>query len=235
MAKPEGDHQTGKYHWGSPIVKLQDEHVFGNNFYLSLKYSFNDAGFGWRPVADEGLLSPVIYDQAGAKYVPYATGDERQLGLLPRRPGRGTTTRSQATYFNDSSSACPTRSRSARNTPTRIADRVIRATSRDSGRQELQQPAARRQPGRSPDDRRDGRLAAGQRWCRDAGSASLAEQFAAYFQDTIVKGNFTLTLGLRYDKQWPGAGADDLRRDLRRRHRSGPWNKVFAATRHQHA
>jgi len=53
VAAPEGDHQRGKYYWGSPIIKLQDEHVFGNNLYLSLKYSFNDAGFGWVPMVDE--------------------------------------------------------------------------------------------------------------------------------------------------------------------------------------
>src|SRR5512138_1552750 len=80
LAKPEGDHQTGKYHWGSPIVKLQDEHVFGNNIYLSLKYSFNDAGFGWRPIPDEGVIYPITYDQTNQKYVPYTTGMNSSWG-----------------------------------------------------------------------------------------------------------------------------------------------------------
>jgi len=37
---PEGLYQQGRYHFGSPIVKFQDEHMFGNNFFLSLKYNY---------------------------------------------------------------------------------------------------------------------------------------------------------------------------------------------------
>ena len=98
--KPGGDHQTGKYHWGSPIVKLQDEHVFGNNLYLSLKYSFNDAGFGWRPIPDEQLLYPITYSQTLSKYVPYDSASKMSWGFYGVERSRNNY-QLQATYFND--------------------------------------------------------------------------------------------------------------------------------------
>src|SRR5512140_2301525 len=100
LAKPEGDHQTGLYHWGSPIIKLQDEHVFGNNMYLSLKYSFNDAGFGWRPIPDEAVALPIVYDQTTQKYVPYASGMNASWGSYQVARPRNNF-QMNASYFND--------------------------------------------------------------------------------------------------------------------------------------
>ncbi len=100
VAKPEGDHQRGKYYWGSPVIKLQDEHVFGNNMYLSLKYSYNDAGFGWKPMTDEGLLYPVTYDSRNAKYVPYKSGTMSSWGSYYASRPRSNY-QINANYFND--------------------------------------------------------------------------------------------------------------------------------------
>jgi hypothetical protein len=41
---------------------------------------------------------------------------------------------------------------------------------------------------------------------RSAEYSDIADQYAGYIQDTITKGNFTLTLGLRYDLQKPSSG-----------------------------
>ena len=49
---PQGWHQTGKYHFGSPIWKVQDEHMFGDSLFVSAKYSFNDAGFNLISMVD---------------------------------------------------------------------------------------------------------------------------------------------------------------------------------------
>jgi hypothetical protein len=59
---PRGWHQTGKYHFGSPIYKIQDEHMFGDNLFISLKYSFNDAGFNLIPMEDEEQNRLLRYD-----------------------------------------------------------------------------------------------------------------------------------------------------------------------------
>lgn len=61
---PPGRNQHGKYHFGSPILKLQDEHMFGDSLFLSLKYGFTDAGFGLWPANDEELKEMRWYDVA---------------------------------------------------------------------------------------------------------------------------------------------------------------------------
>ncbi len=49
---PDGYYQGGRYYFGSPIIKFQDEHMFGDNLFVSLKYAFSDAGFNLTPMAD---------------------------------------------------------------------------------------------------------------------------------------------------------------------------------------
>jgi hypothetical protein len=59
---PEGYYQRGKYHFGSPIFKIQDEHMFGDNFFVSAKYGFTDAGFGMSPMNDLDLNELTYYN-----------------------------------------------------------------------------------------------------------------------------------------------------------------------------
>jgi hypothetical protein len=61
---PPGRNQHGKYRFGSPILKLQDEHMFGDSLFLSVKYGFTDAGFGLWPANDEDLMDLRWYDVA---------------------------------------------------------------------------------------------------------------------------------------------------------------------------
>jgi hypothetical protein len=225
--KPEGDHQTGKYHWGSPIVKLQDEHVFGNNFYLSLKYSFNDAGFGWRPIPDESVQYPVMRDLTLDKYVSYATGMNASWDSYGVSRPRNNY-QIQGTYFNDTFFG---------------ASHEIKFGAEFSHKEQSTESAGtgfiqgfnmwKNYKDATLDINADGELTAGEMlgWqrvsmYRRAGSASTADQWAAYIQDTIVKGNFTLSLGLRFDKQWSGQGA--YTRDALPVG-SPAWERVFAA------
>ena len=205
---PEGNHQTGKYHWGSPIVKLQDEHVFGNNFYLSLKYSFNDAGFGWRPLTDEALTSPIVYDQTLAKYVPYATGFKTSWGSYGVSRPRNNY-QLQGTYFNDTFLGASHEIKFGTEYSHKVQSTESAGTGNIQG-----YDVTRNYNTLALDVNADGTRSAAEMagWqqvslYRRSGSFSLADQFAAYIQDTMVKGNFTLTLGLRYDKQWSGSGA----------------------------
>jgi len=206
--KPEGDHQIGKYHWGSPIVKLQDEHVFGNNFFLSLKYSFNDSGFGWRPIPDESVKYPIVYDNTISKYVPYTSGMNASWGSYGVSRPRNNY-QIQGTYFNDT---------------FLNASHEIKLGAEFSHKQQTTESTGtgniqgfnmwRNYSDVALDVNADGtrtvaEMAGWERisMYRRAGSASIADQVAAYIQDTIVKGNFTLSLGLRYDKQSSGQGA----------------------------
>ena len=205
LSKPEGDHQTGKYHWGSPVIKLQDEHVFGNNLYLSLKYSFNDAGFGWRPIPDEGVIYPITYDNTQAKYVPYKSGLNSSWGSYGVARPRNNF-QLNLSYFNDT---------------FLNVSHEIKVGAEYSHKEQTYHTGNlqgfdvnRRYNSLVLDVNGDGtrEIAEMSGWQRIAlyrsnEGADVADQYAAYIQDTLTKGNFTLTLGLRYDLQKPSAGA----------------------------
>ena len=207
-SKPEGDHQTGKYYWGSPIIKLQDEHVFGNNFYVSLKYSFNDAGFGWRPIVDEAVEFPIVYDDTQDKYVPYTSGMNASWGSYGVSRPRSNY-QLQGTYFNDTFLGLSHEIKFG----TEYSHKVQQVKAGGSGN--IQGfDITRNYNSTALDVDADGErtVAEMEGWqrvvlYRRSASYSIAQQWAAYIQDTIVKGNFTLSLGLRFDKQWPGGGA----------------------------
>jgi hypothetical protein len=205
LAKPEGDHQTGKYHWGSPIVKLQDEHVFGNNLYLSLKYSFNDAGFGWRPITDEGVIYPIVYDQTTQKYTPYASGMNASWGSYgvgrPRNNAQINVNYFNDTFLNMSHEIKIGAEYSHKEQTYHTGNLQGFDINRNYNSLQL-------------DVNGDGTRLASENigWqrvalYRSAEGADIADQWAGYIQDTITKNNFTLLLGLRYDWQAPGAGA----------------------------
>ena len=98
-SNPAGRNQHGKYHFGSPIFKIQDEHMFGDNLFLSARYGFTDAGFGLWPATDEDMQYARWYDYDNAIYndpfgnLRYSSyffcGRPHQFGLL------------QGIYYND--------------------------------------------------------------------------------------------------------------------------------------
>ncbi len=207
VAKPEGDHQRGKYYWGSPIIKLQDEHVFGNNMYLSLKYSFNDAGFGWVPMTDEALIYPVVYDQANVKYVPFKSGTTTSWGsYLASRPRSNY--QLNATYFNDTFLGFSHEIKLGAEYSHKIAahhwgnfqdfdiNRNYNALTLDTNNDGIRTTAE---------------MSGWQRvnFYREGRNNGIADQLAFYIQDTLVKGNFTFQLGLRFDNQKGSMGAVD--------------------------
>lgn len=89
---PAGRNQHGKYHFGSPILKIQDEHMFGDSFFVSAKYGFTDAGFGLWPADDEDLTKMRLYDDTNQLYTYYSW-------FMTQRPNEQITL--HGTYFND--------------------------------------------------------------------------------------------------------------------------------------
>jgi hypothetical protein len=76
-ALPGGYYQGGRYHFGSPILKFQDEHMFGDNLFMSLKYAFSDAGFNLTPMDDRDFEHVPAYDiTTGIWEDPYGTVGE---------------------------------------------------------------------------------------------------------------------------------------------------------------
>jgi hypothetical protein len=89
---PAGRNQHGKYHFGSPIMKFQDEHMFGDNLFISAKLGFTDAGFGLWPADDEDLTQMRHYDVGNRLYTYYSW-------FMTQRPNWQFTL--HGTYFND--------------------------------------------------------------------------------------------------------------------------------------
>ena len=204
IQKPEGDHQIGKYHWGSPILKLQDEHVFGNNIYVSLKYSFNDAGFGWAPIPDEATQYPVVMSQSLNRYVPYTSGmNASWAGYGVSRPRSNY--QANVSYFNDTFLSMSHEIKLGAEYSHKKQDA---ANALRQGFQMTRQYNTQQLDVDSNGTRTVAEMTNWQRinLSRAGVSSSVADQYAAYIQDTITKNNFTLTLGLRYDLQKPSAG-----------------------------
>ena len=89
---PSGYNQKGKYHFGSPIVKIQDEHMFGDSFFVSAKYGFSDSGFGMWPADDEMLTRVRSYDVENQLY-------DSSWWFFSERPNKQASL--HGTYFND--------------------------------------------------------------------------------------------------------------------------------------
>ena len=65
---PPGWTQGTKFHFGNPTFKFQDEHMFGDDLFLSIRYGSSNAGFGMVPGNDENLSAYIIYDESIGVY-----------------------------------------------------------------------------------------------------------------------------------------------------------------------
>ena len=52
---PLGNYQGAKYYFGTPIIKVQDEHMFGDNLMVSLRYNWDGGGFRFEPMSDRDM------------------------------------------------------------------------------------------------------------------------------------------------------------------------------------
>ena len=228
VAKPEGDHQKGKYHWGSPIIKIQDEQMFGENLFLSAKFAFSDAGFGWVPMTDEGLQYPVVYDQTTKTYVPFAAGMQKSWDrYYASRPKKNYML--NATYFNDSFLGLSHEIKVGAEYNTKHAEHRW-----GNGRQFYFYV---NYPYGQIDVNGDGTRSASEMvgwkrfsYYREGRDNNDVVQYSAYIQDTIVKGRFTFMLGLRYDLQKPFMGAFTIPTVLLN---NPAWNRAVAANTQQ--
>lgn len=97
---PPGWNQYGKYHFGSPTFKLQDEHMFGDSLFVSARYGFTDAGFGMWPAGDEGMtVNTWFNDEKDVADGGPAGGKFGETWWFSGRPH--TFAVAQVQYFND--------------------------------------------------------------------------------------------------------------------------------------
>jgi hypothetical protein len=90
---PPGLRQGSKQHFGNPTMKLQDEQMFGDSLFLSLRLGTTEGGFGLIPEEDLNLQRANFYDIENALYYNsyywFYSDRPHPYGVL------------QAQYFND--------------------------------------------------------------------------------------------------------------------------------------
>jgi hypothetical protein len=180
--------QGGSYEQNRPhgLWKIEDNHVFNSNFFLSGKYAYYNTGFGLDPL---GGLS----QQAGqSARLAQSFGSTRQsLNIRPQH-----TVNVDSNYFANALSASHDfkfgfsyRRVDAFNGTLWPGDLVVGFDNSIA-------------PGFTRLDRQSDQIA---RIYREGAGTNRAEYMDFYAGDTISKGRLTLDLGVRYDRQWGSA------------------------------
>ena len=205
MAKPEGDHLSGRFRLGNPVFKIQDEQAFGNNFLLSAKITVLNTGSRSRPTLDEDLTYPVTFDVGQGAYVPFTSAFGRSWdSITERRKKEGLEI--AAALYKDSLLGMAHEFK---------AGLAFSDNSFVTQTGYLQNFLVQRNYVDPMFDLGEGLVVPPEGWQhvsygRENRDHLLAKQASAYVQDTITKGRLILTLGLRYDSQTPSSGGYGL-------------------------
>lgn len=216
VSKPEGYHQTGRFRLGSPILKVQDEQIFGNTFVLAAKAVWTNTGATIRPMVDEALANPVVFDVAEGLYVPFSTtlGKSWDYGET-KRAKKGAQV--MATLYKDDLLGMSHEFKAG----LEFWDKTSNTVSGFPQNYEIFRDFA------SPlIDLGAGLVVPPAEWQRfvlnrENRQIDLLGQTTGFLQDTIVKGRFAAQLGIRYDSQRPSEAARNLTTVL------STWQNVF--------
>lgn len=216
VSKPEGDHETGRFRLGSPIFKVQDEQIFGNSFVLSAKFTWMNAGTTTKPMVDEEMANPAVYDVAEGLYVPFSTTlgkswDYSQTTRYAR------SAQVMATLYKDELLGMSHEIKAGLEFSNKSASSVSGFPQNYEIFRDFTEPLI---------DLGEGLVVPPSEWQRfvlnrQNKQADLLGQASGFIQDTIVRGRLTAQLGLRYDSQKPSEAARGLSAAL------SEWSNVF--------
>ncbi len=217
-AKPEGDHQTGRFQLGSPFFKLQDEQVFGNSLYLSAKLTWTNTGTTTRPMIDEDPTTPVTFDVAEGVYVPFSPLFGRSWDYSQANR-KNKSVQVAAILFKDDLLGMSHEIKAGLEFADKTASSVSGFAQNYEVFRDFTDPLI---------DLGEGLIVPPADWQRfvmnrDNRQVALARQSSGYIQDTITKGRIALQLGLRYDYQKPSLGATGISTVL------SSWSNVFTS------
>ena len=220
--------QRGKYHFGSPIIKFQDEHMFGDKLFLSVKYGFSDAGFGNWPMMDQQLKELRWYDVEKDL-------NTRSMGwFFSGRPNK--TLSANLTYFNDSLFGVSHEIKLGMETSKRGNEYVSGVTGGMRIWHDYNTPTV----DINNDGTRDVAKSLGvdirSLQIRNVNQSTLGgvNSLSGFLSDTITAGRFNLKLGLRYDVQKPFGGELSAKRIFLKEDTSAPDLANFYATQHNY-
>jgi hypothetical protein len=193
---PGGFHQTGRYYFGWPILKVQDEHMFGNDLFLSAKYSYADSGFNMIPMDDEDRALMVNRNvEAGIwedSYWSYICGRPVHQMILA------------GSYFNDALFGASHEMKFGFEYASRSQESSWETSGGIVARYNYHTTSVDIDGDNNPDIIPEMRRF---EYARQSLTKQHIDGYAAYLSDTITFGRFNFILGLRYDYQKPSIPA----------------------------
>ena len=194
---PRGWHQTGKYHFGSPIYKAQVEHMFGNNIFVSAKYSYIDSGFNMIPM-DDLAQNKLLYWDVGAGWI----SSNSYYAYNASRPSHDL--HLQVNYFNDELLGMSHDIKVGFDFRQSTGTHYYSSSGnvevyRNFNYETIDTPPYDGVPDIVPGIK----MISSWRGWRDN---NIVKAYAGYFSDTITLGRLALILSFRYDYQTPTIG-----------------------------
>jgi hypothetical protein len=193
---PQGIIQLPAYNFGVPLLKIQDEHMIGDNFFMSAKYSWMDNTGGHVTVMDPDKNKLAIYDVSAQRYYDsYSTWWGAQ---------KDNTLSFTANYFNDKLFGVHQDIKVGVDYQKHSAmpDEQGSFTGNIQVHRNFNTPTVDFNGDGTPDIPNDPNFKKFFMY-RSTNSAYGSKQFAVFFSDTITAGRFNFLLGLRYDRQIP--------------------------------
>ena len=95
-SNPQGYNQGPPFYFGDPVLKIQDEHMFGQNLFLSGKFVYVDSGFTSTPASNLDMDKMSIWNEGESHWIS-GLGYNTQSGDHRRRFDYSL----DANYFND--------------------------------------------------------------------------------------------------------------------------------------
>jgi hypothetical protein len=194
---PEGFDQDSPYHFGDPIMKIQDEQMVGNDLLISAKFAYMNASFQLIPHSDPGHQNLVTYNATtgvGVGWDPVGGGTY----YVTTRPMKDYNLNLQ--YYNDKLFGASHEIKLGVEYSTRRVTTDsswagnVRKTF-DLNYEDID-PTGTGNPVRTP-GMTNWMLYA--QYNLDYG----VKQMTAFLQDTVSTGRFNFLLGVRYDRQTP--------------------------------
>jgi hypothetical protein len=213
---PSGLHQRSSFAFGSPILKLQDEHMFGDDLLVSLRWGYSGNSWGMFPGMDETLSNLASYSVGSDLW----TGS--QYYYVTTRPMYDYN--ASLNYFNDSLFGVKhdikvgveystRRVTTDSSTPGNVVDYT-------NFNYETISPTGTGTPEIVPGIQQ---LQVFTQWNLDY----QVSQLAGYFSDTVSIGKLSLLLGLRYDRQTPSVNSSVYHTIMPS---NGIWQKYIDST-----
>ncbi len=197
---PLGEKESENRHFGNPIIKIQDEHMFGNNFFISTKFAWVGKGSLRVPLMDLERQKLAIWNVTdgmweGSWRSIYMSRPEWKIQFL-------------GTYYHDKLLGASHEIKFGGEYCTRDSISETTYNGNVLARYNYNYPTVDYNGDGTPDIYPNiGRLEVQ----RGSYRSTNSKAYSAFVGDSITFGKFALNLGLRYDFQYPQVNPIDVK------------------------